>query len=370
MSEELGKTCEYEPFIFKACNRLLYDDEHCVFHSKDIEGKKDKFRGAFWEEFEKQKKEGEVYDFRGFVFPEEIRFEYKVFDKKADFTKAQFSGLANFNYAKFSEIVSFQKAQFSEIVAFGETKFPEIVSFAEAQFSKDRSNTFFSDAEFPGEADFSNAQFFGEADFNNAEFTGKSYFREIKFNDFNKCNMTDTSFYNVSGLLEYLAENRKKIKHPRGIKYLHEKCKPILGEPTVSRLPLLSREIKDDIYLMSFKGKHPRLHFIWWLFADCGRSFLRWALWSVLFAVLFAFIFHNIFYLNDLESFNRANIHDTWPGFSLIYYSVVTFTTLGFGDITPKPGWLQFWVMAEVILGYVMLGGLISILANKLARRS
>jgi hypothetical protein len=28
------------------------------------------------------------------------------------------------------------------------------------------------------------------------------------------------------------------------------------------------------------------------------------------------------------------------------------------------------WVMAEVIIGYVMLGGLISIFANKLARRS
>jgi hypothetical protein len=28
------------------------------------------------------------------------------------------------------------------------------------------------------------------------------------------------------------------------------------------------------------------------------------------------------------------------------------------------------WVMLEVILGYIMLGGLISIFANKLARRS
>ena len=53
---------------------------------------------------------------------------------------------------------------------------------------------------------------------------------------------------------------------------------------------------------------------------------------------------------------------------SMIYYSVVTFTTLGFGDITPKTHEAAMWVMAEVILGYVMLGGLISILATKLAR--
>jgi len=36
----------------------------------------------------------------------------------------------------------------------------------------------------------------------------------------------------------------------------------------------------------------------------------------------------------------------------------------------PKTNAAAWWVMAEVITGYVMLGGLISIFANKLARRS
>jgi hypothetical protein len=49
---------------------------------------------------------------------------------------------------------------------------------------------------------------------------------------------------------------------------------------------------------------------------------------------------------------------------------VVTFTTLGFGDIIPVTTKASWWVMAEVVTGYVMLGGLISILANKLARRN
>jgi hypothetical protein len=55
---------------------------------------------------------------------------------------------------------------------------------------------------------------------------------------------------------------------------------------------------------------------------------------------------------------------------SMICYSVVTFTTLGFGDIKPATVEGSFWVMIEVLLGYVMLGGLISILANKVARRA
>ncbi len=53
-----------------------------------------------------------------------------------------------------------------------------------------------------------------------------------------------------------------------------------------------------------------------------------------------------------------------------LYFSVVTFTTLGFGDVTPlnTPG--KLWVMIEVILGYAMLGILIGIGLNKIARRS
>ncbi len=55
---------------------------------------------------------------------------------------------------------------------------------------------------------------------------------------------------------------------------------------------------------------------------------------------------------------------------TMLYYSVVTFTTLGFGDVIPKTSFAAMMVMFEVILGYIMLGGLISIFANKLARRS
>ena len=53
----------------------------------------------------------------------------------------------------------------------------------------------------------------------------------------------------------------------------------------------------------------------------------------------------------------------------MFYYSIVTFTTLGFGDIIPKTTIAAMCVTVEVILGYVMLGGLITIFASKLSRR-
>jgi Ion channel len=48
----------------------------------------------------------------------------------------------------------------------------------------------------------------------------------------------------------------------------------------------------------------------------------------------------------------------------------VTFTTLGFGDIAPKNLVGKLIVSLEVILGYAVLGLLISVLADKVVRRS
>jgi voltage-gated potassium channel Kch len=53
-----------------------------------------------------------------------------------------------------------------------------------------------------------------------------------------------------------------------------------------------------------------------------------------------------------------------------LYYSVVTLTTLGYGDVVPASPTAQVLAMCEVVLGYVMLGGLLSIFSNKMSRRA
>ena len=52
------------------------------------------------------------------------------------------------------------------------------------------------------------------------------------------------------------------------------------------------------------------------------------------------------------------------------YSSIVTYTTLGFGDVTPASVAGTIVVALEAICGYVALGLLIAILANKVARRA
>jgi voltage-gated potassium channel Kch len=55
---------------------------------------------------------------------------------------------------------------------------------------------------------------------------------------------------------------------------------------------------------------------------------------------------------------------------SPLYYSVVTLTTLGYGDVLPNSLAAQVAAMVEVLLGYIMLGGLLAIFATRMARRS
>jgi uncharacterized protein YjbI with pentapeptide repeats len=123
--------------------------------------------------------------------------------------------------------------------------------------------------------------------------------------------------------------------------------------------------LQDQDFLEEFLetkwGK--KVFLIWWIFADCGRSLSRWAGWSLLLALMFAFIYWNL----GPQSF--ATQHLNFNFITLFYYSVVTFTTLGFGDIIPRTTTAAMWVTLEVILGYIMLGGLITIFASKLSRR-
>ncbi len=53
--------------------------------------------------------------------------------------------------------------------------------------------------------------------------------------------------------------------------------------------------------------------------------------------------------------------------FLAFYYSIVTFTTLGYGDITPLGGLAQLLVMIEVVLGYVTLGVFVYLLSQKIS---
>jgi uncharacterized protein YjbI with pentapeptide repeats len=123
------------------------------------------------------------------------------------------------------------------------------------------------------------------------------------------------------------------------------------------------RFAKDQNYLEEIKSSGFRgkiLYNLWNIIADCGRTPYRWLLWSSI--IIFGF----------------GALYSTYPlikggnhtPFTPYYFSIVTFTTLGFGDVTPTNLAGEILVAFEVVIGYVMMGGLISIMATIIARRA
>ncbi len=95
-----------------------------------------------------------------------------------------------------------------------------------------------------------------------------------------------------------------------------------------------------------------------WLISDYGLRIWRTIVTFFLLASLFALIY---WLWPSCVMANReiGNIRGFWHA---LYFSVVTMTTLGFGDIAANPdSWPgQTLLMAQVIMGYVLLGALVT----------
>lgn len=136
---------------------------------------------------------------------------------------------------------------------------------------------------------------------------------------------------------------------------------------------MFKRFAQDQAYIEEYKINSPFRYFLWKYSSGCGRSLTLWVFWCIVIAIGFSLIFH--LHLGGSESFLLSELakdpdYDPQNWAPMLYYSVVTFTTLGFGDIVPRTQEAAWWIMAEVVMGYFMLGGLVTILATKIARRS
>ncbi len=125
---------------------------------------------------------------------------------------------------------------------------------------------------------------------------------------------------------------------------------------------LMRREIIDQNFIKEFRSYNrlsQLLYYPWWLTCDCGRSMFRWCCCIGVQLLFFAYLYTLV----------GVDYGPYKTGLSPLYFSVVTMTTLGFGDVVPQSLGAQAIAMLEVSSGYIMLGGLLSIFSNKLARR-
>lgn len=127
---------------------------------------------------------------------------------------------------------------------------------------------------------------------------------------------------------------------------------------------LLRRFAMDQNYIKEFRESSRfsgYVYYLWWISSDCGRSITRWLTMIGVFVLLFSWIYQFV-------DINHGQHEMDW--FQPIYFSLVTMTTLGYGDVVPVSTSAQMVAMLQVVMGYVMLGGLLSIFSNKLARRA
>jgi Ion channel/Pentapeptide repeats (8 copies) len=203
-----------------------------------------------------------------------------------------------------------------------------------------------------------------EADFRSADLSGATLSgatlsgADLSGADLRRANLTDSR---VSGVKWDIRKMRGKYMGIRGIDSSYGNA-------------LFKRIAADQDYLDTlenhWKGKWQTYLFKLWGLIDYGRSIERVV--AIAFITIFLFgltysIFPGLLGLDCLPSAQGYSRH-SW--FTPFYFSIVTFTTLGFGDITPKNLASELIVSLEVILGYAVLGLLISVLADKVVRRS
>jgi hypothetical protein len=141
---------------------------------------------------------------------------------------------------------------------------------------------------------------------------------------------------------------------------------------------LFTRDAQDQDYLDSMRKsleatpsplarKLKLLAFAAWSRIEFGRSLAKPALYALIIAILFGLLYT----LDRGYSWGMIDYTGSADSpLSPFYYSIVTYTTLGFGDITPMNWVGELVVVSEVVMGYTTLGLLLSILANRVARQS
>lgn len=284
-------------------------------------------------------------DFGESVFEGPALFRGTVFNGMARFSKTRFQQVADFNDVQFSENAVFRSATFQDASHFSRTFFSKKLDFAQARFS---DTVVFNESTFREETDFTAARFALSASYRNVNFTSNTIWQWLR-NKFTHQPEQPTEFYldseDINGVLN----------------------------------PFFKRYVADQQYIRAFKEKHPFWALVWRWSSDYGRSLALWALWSLLIALSFSLVYMPApawlpeWIQETTPQFHQATgdqVDEPLTFWKSFYFSIVTFTTLGFGDVVADNTSARILVTLEVIFGYVMLGGLISIFANKLASRS
>lgn len=135
-------------------------------------------------------------------------------------------------------------------------------------------------------------------------------------------------------------------------------------------LEAVRRAYEEKMYYRKYNFKFQKKRWRYWeyafLDATCkyGDSFFRWGLTSLTFGIVMG----GVYWVTDVAQANEALklVGESGHWYDYFYFSLVTLTSLGYGDITPVSFMGKFLSMIEVFFGFIMLGVFVNLIQKKL----
>jgi hypothetical protein len=139
---------------------------------------------------------------------------------------------------------------------------------------------------------------------------------------------------------------------------------------SIYRRDAVDQDYLDTLELHWHGRRWMLLLFRAWGLIDYGRSIARVFALATTLILAFGLVYYGHPEMIDFPLCNGLAAGSCDPGFSAFYFSITTYMTLGLGDVHPKTHLGEIIVACEVTLGYLTLGLLLAVLADKVARRS
>jgi hypothetical protein len=292
-------------------------------------------------------------------FKNDVIFNSSVFKAQARFRNAAFCGTAGFDGCTFGGVVTFKNACFNGDAKFRTVVFSGYCLLGGAEF---KSSARFANTHFAKGGNFSGVKFLGETDFGGVYSSSRSVpvydsivFARRRHGDdesfwrFAKQSAMEAGYYHLAGECFYNERCAGLWQKLRGPGYDALPAVKKLG-----RLLLGVRLLPELIFgrLLFGYGERPI------------RVLVTSALIIVFCAVLFtaegALISRDV--LNPDPSLAQALLQG-------LYFSTITFTTLGYGDLYPSPqGFCRQLAMAEAVAGGCLMALFVVCLAKRYSR--
>jgi len=344
----------------------------CLCHSRE-NGRDEVTARAVWRRARHEAQQA-TPDYRGWHFPDDPDgkgFASAHFRSRARFNQAVFAGEANFARAVFHDVAEFQGATFAGLARFAACEF--------------QGGALFEQARFLGEAEFTRARFGDCARFSStfqgpvsfrwsaldggADFSGSVFHEEVDFVYATVPPGADAVFDLPSGFWRpFRAPSRGETAYR-----LAKEAAAARGDYSASGEYHYAEQCAAEHKRRMMYGWSPwrlgfwrsllDLLFARWVFGYGERPH-RALLMGAIVIALWAFLAYGV---GGISRDARGD-----PGYEptrleCLHFSVVTFTTVGYGDFQPKPHFV-LWADVEALLGAALMAVFIVGLTRKYMR--